>query len=466
MERKKRAPFMTLACLLTALPALAACANATPQKPDPDPKPEEHEYSVRFEKEHYYLSATDRANTLDVSAAVYRDGIAATELKATYTCADPTIATVSGEGVLQAVSAGQTYITATYLADGATVSDTAAVDVLSPADQENVNAFREDSVNLYGRTYLSGSRLTLDNVCTGVEVAFRGTSLKCTFRTGQGKIRVYVDGDTEGTDTIVKVIKGTASYTLCENLPEGAHVVKILKGSSAERNLQLPAENAFETDGTFLIPPKKSELKIEVIGDSITEGYGSMGTSADRLPTLENSDATKAYACVAMQELGADFSIMALAGICVKDSDVNGLNLYTRYSPYKETAYDPASFDADLTVLALGENDMWHATDNNLFPDYNVEKFQADYAEMLRTIRAAHPDKPILCIFGMMPASSTPLAKQTIEAAVADTGFDKIYTMQMLSNEQGGISHPNQTAHAANAKTLVEKIREIMEIQT
>ena len=95
MERKKRAPFMTLACLLTALPALAACANATPQKPDPDPKPEEHEYSVRFEKEHYYLSATDSANTLDVSAAVYRDGIAATELKATYTCADPTIATVS-----------------------------------------------------------------------------------------------------------------------------------------------------------------------------------------------------------------------------------------------------------------------------------------------------------------------------------------------------------------------------------
>ncbi|MDE5547786.1 MAG: hypothetical protein K2J30_02175, partial [Clostridia bacterium] len=298
-----------------------------------------------------------------------------------------------------------------------------------------------------------------DNVCSGVDIAFIGTTLTANFSTvpNKTKIRVFVDGDTDGKEIILEK-KG--KVTLCE-LDAGIHTVRMLKASSPLYNsIILPVGEAFETDGEFLKAPAKSDLKIEFIGDSITAGCGSLGNATQAGQTVENSDPTKAYAYLTAQALNADFAIQALEGVCAKDGSPNAYNTYKQYGYGMSTSYDPAKFDADIVVIGLGENDMWHAT-SDLFP-YTVEAFRTDYADLIRLVRESHPTAAIVCAFGMMPASSTKQAEETIRAAVADTEDDNIYCVKMLSNETGGAYHPNATSHKKNAETLTALIREIL----
>jgi len=459
---KKRILVCALGALML-LPFAVACGEpSSPDKdgdeitqptPKPEPeKPTEHEYLLFFEKRDLLLSLTAPYDSVSAPATVTEDGKPLSDADISYKSADEAVARVDENGNVTAVSAGETRITASYK----TMSVTTRVRTLGPAAAEEVNAF--EAVNLYSRTYVSAKRVTLDNVCSGFDIAFAGTTLTGNFNvSGKSKLRVFADGDAEGKEIL---LEKSGSVVLCE-LPAGVHTVRVLKASSPQYNsITVPVGNAFQTDGEFLRAPQKSELKIEFIGDSITAGCGSLGNASHSEQTVENSDPTKAYAYLTAQALDADFSLQALEGVCAKDGAVNAYDIYTRYGYNLSASFDPKKFDTDVVVIGLGENDMWHAT-SDLF-DYTVEQFRADYADLLRLVRKHHPDAAIVCAFGMMPASSTKQAEETIRAAVADTEDKNVYCVKMLSNETGGAFHPNASAHKKNAETLTALIREIL----
>ncbi len=458
-------------CALMLLPFAVACGETnspdtgdngeitqpTPeQKPEEKPEPEKptkHEYALSLNQHNLLLALSAPYNSVTASASVTEDGKPLSNATVTYTSSDEAIATIDENGVITAVAAGETKITASY----ETVSATTSVRVLASATAEQINAFDESVLNLYSRTYVGSKRVTFDNVCAGVDIAFAGTKLTGSFTvSNKSKIRVFIDGDTAGKEFI---IEKTGEVTLCE-LDAGIHTVRVLKASSPLYNsITMPVGKAFQTDGEFLKAPAKSDLKIEFIGDSITAGCGSVGKSS-QTQTVENSDPTKAYAYLTAQALNADFTIQALEGICAKDGGINAYNTYKNYGYNMNIPYASSKFDADVVVIGLGENDMWHAT-SDLFP-YTVEAFRTDYADLIRLVRESHPDAAIVCAFGMMPASSTKQAEDTIRAAVADTEDDNVYCVKMLCNETGGASHPNAASHQKNAETLTALIREIL----
>ena len=443
----------SLALTIGCLPVFAACGKEDPPPQDP---PQPSVVEVKFNQTGLSLSTLEGYESATLSASVYIDDVL-TENAPVYTVADDSIATVEG-ATLTAVAAGETVVTASYTLKGNTVSASIPLAVLAQASADDVNGFNESAVNVFGRTYTSANRLTFDNVCTGIEVAFAGTQLSAQLSvSAKSKVRVYVDGDTEGKALVLE--NTTAKKTvLCENLQDGVHTVRILKAASPMYGrVYLPNTAAFATDGTFLSVREKSELKIEFIGDSITAGCGANGTSVEANQTVENSDPTLAFTYLTAQALGADFSMMALEGICAKDGATNSYDLYNRYSPNNYGAYDPSSFDADIVVLALGENDVWHATSDQ-FPNYNLELFRADYADMLRLIRAAHPNAKIVCVYGMMPASAQVAGVQAMKGAIADTGDNNITTLQLTTNERGANYHPNASAHKSNATKLTRHI--------
>ncbi len=462
-------PKRLLACMIAAmllLPA-AACARGEGEgeKPEPEDPPITEDpgsstpapvYELAFQKTDYLLATVEQASTASAIAALQKDGAPA-EGTVVYEMKDPAVATYA-DGTITAVGAGKTTLTASYEADGQKVTATAAITVLAETEAEKVNAFAEGSASLFGRTYFSGKQLVLDNVCTGTEVAFYGTSLTCGFASTQGQIRYFVDGDTEGT---AMELSASAKTLEIKDLEAGLHVVRILKASSPDTKfggaIRL-AEAPLATDGTFLTPPPKPDLKIEFLGDSITAGAGALGTSAQK-QTIANSDPTKAYSYLTAQKLDADFSVIAREGMCVKDSTPCGYDKYLTQSVNSSTPYE-GPFDADIVVLAYGENDMWHATSDE-FP-YTVEKFAEDYRSMLDLIREKNPDAFIVCVYGMMPASARPLAKNTIEGVIADMGDSKVSSVFMMSNEQGANAHPNAAAHKTNANRLVKHIRSLL----
>ena len=465
----KRLSLLSLALVIGLLPAIAACDGKDPLPEDPtngptenlpEEPPEASVVEVKFNQTELYLATLEGYDSATLSASVYIDDILMEDAPV-YTVADDSIASIEGATVT-AIGAGETVVTASFTTDEGTATASIPLVVLAGASADAVNKFDESAVNLFGRTYTSSKKLTFDNVCTGIEVAFAGTQLAAKLSvSAKNKVRVYVDGDTEG-QTLVLENTTAKSTVLCKNLENGVHTVRILKASSPMYGkVFLPDTAAFVTDGTFLAAREKSELKIEFIGDSITAGCGANGASNEPLQTVENSDSTLAFAYLTAQTLGADFSMMALEGICAKDGATNSYDLYNRYSPNNTSKYDASSFDADVVVLALGENDVWHATSDQ-FPNYNLTLFRADYADMLRLIRKAHPQAKIVCVYGMMPASARADGSQAMKNAIADTGDDNITTLQLVTNERGANYHPNASAHKTNATRLAKHISELI----
>lgn len=452
--KPKKALALSLVGIFAAI-SIAACA---PETVPPEIVPPE--YALSLEENSVLLAMPESCKSATLSAYVTCDGERDDTLIPTFTSGNPAVVTVNETGTLTAVSEGEAEITVSYTAGKTVLSQKASVQVLAQTTAEGVNSFEEEHVNLFGRTYMSGKKLVLDNVCTGIEVAFAGTKLECTFEASSfgSKVRIFVDGNEDGESVLLD--SGTKKSTLCKDLTEGLHTVRVVKAASPQyNNLYLP-ENAFETDGTFLKAQKRPDLKIEFLGDSITAGAGAAGPAAQKDQTVANSDSTLTYAFLTASALNADFSIMAYEGICAKDGNSNMYANYLHYSFGNSTAYDPALFDADFVVIGLGENDMWHATSDQ-FP-YTTEQFRTDYADLIRLVRQTRPNATIICVYGMMPAASTKQAKELIESAIADTGDTNIYSKQMKSNEQGACSHPNAKAHKTNADSLTKLIKELL----
>ncbi len=472
---KKRLFALFLAAGMLVFPFAAGCGEQPQEPPAPEvqepekepetpEKPEKPEevFALALDRERYFLAETDEGASLTPSATLTRNGEAFGGT-VTYAVADGTVASLT-DGKLIARAAGKTTLTATYTPEtGDAVTDTAAVEVLGETSAEKVNAFATDGANLLGRTYFKAGRLQLDNVCTGFEVAFYGTELALKLRSVTSMFVVFLDGSAEGTPLPTERKK---SINLVEGLEKGVHTVRVIKAASPmvadQKNCIEIETSPLSTDGRFLKPPAKSDLKIEFIGDSITEAYGATGRSGEGKHTLENSLATASYAYLTAQNLNADYSIIALNGICVKDGATNMYDKYLKNGFHTSGDYDFSSFEADVVVLALGENDMWHATSDK-FPNYNTELFQKDYADMLRLIREKRPNAQIVCIYGMMPASATLQTKQIVTAAIADTGDEKITQIQMISNAAGAASHPNAQAHIKTATTLTAHIRSLLQ---
>ena len=392
-----------------------------------------------------------------------KDGMKVDSPAIAYTVADPSIAQVSESGVVTAKAYGKTEVVATYKTATARVP----VYVYERTAAENVNSFDEQYVNRYGRQYFTDGKLNVDHVSSGIEVAFLGDHLTVDVDVENDSdawskfdvyVHVYIDGDTTGEFKVLTQGK----YTLAEDLGEGIHTVRMLKASEGDRGKF--TVNSFEAE-EFLRIPEKSDLKIEFIGDSITAGYGNLAVpdATGKVPTwsVTNSDGCVSYAALTGQKLGADFSVVALSGICLK-SDVWGANVNMTqlhsYISYRNR--NPYTYDAemDVVVLALGTNDSSAIASTEV--DYNGNQFRLDYIEFLRHLRTIYPNAYVVCIYGMMGSNTA--VKNGIQKAIETVDDAKMSYVAFTQNGAGSNGHPSAKAHAAYAEQLTAYVRSLI----
>lgn len=310
-----------------------------------------------------------------------------------------------------------------------------------------------DAVRLFGRTYLFRDRLCLDNAATGFEVTFYGTKLTAaiTPMTDLLYCRTFLDGDTEGTFFHLTQDK---VYTLAENLTEGIHTLRFVKSTSSQNGVI--RVGALSTDGKFLRPEKTSPLRIEFVGDSITVGAGIFGTPAEPC-TVKNSDATKSYAYLTAQALGADASLVATEGICTKAKfvlPVSSIEMYGAISSVTVGKYQYTS-PHDIVVIALGTNDGSYM---NTHPEYKKADFIADYRELLGLVREKNPEAKIVCVYGMM--GTVPDIADGIREAIA--GESNVSYLPLPTDKHGGEGHPSSEGAAAESDVLLEYLRTLL----
>ena len=326
-------------------------------------------------------------------------------------------------------------------------------------------AAAQSEVRVLGRVNPETRELTWP--ATGVSFSFTGTSATIGIESIQGpcSAELVVDGEA----TVIENVEGDISRP--EGLPEGDHTVVFRKRSGTDFGSLVLGE--VTTDGTF-ITQEASERQIEIIGDSISVGYGLDGTNpCPNSAAVENSP--KTYGALAAEALDADYNIVAWSGRGLirnyidpsLDDQPAVPELYTRYG-----ANDPADsytfpeeWSPEVVIIGLGTND-WGYVDYRDPMDPAV--FTETMVDFVRSIQVHYTNATFFLLSSPMLSDGYPSTEdaqhstqsEALQAAVTELGGDNIHFLDWPSqgSDVGCDYHPNAATHAAQAEVLAEAI--------
>ena len=269
--------------------------------------------------------------------------------------------------------------------------------------------------------------------------------------------KVYLDGQhyKNGTDDYFLILgQEEAEQINLVDVLGGVHNIKIVKVNDYATAVAEVLEVAFVGD-IVETPTADKELYVEFVGDGITTGKGLMEGA---------EDATKAYAYLAAEKLGADYAITALDGYgLVYDEARDMAAAYLQTSPRAAAKYK-FEREADVVVLNIGTVDY---ADDALSEDDYAANFQAAYLELLNTVRASNNKQTkIICLYN---ACNDTYSAAILAAAQAFGGEAKgVYTVKLDATKataEEGIAYPTAEEQAAYAEAVVAKINAVKDVK-
>ncbi|MES1188301.1 MAG: GDSL-type esterase/lipase family protein [Myxococcales bacterium] len=309
---------------------------------------------------------------------------------------------------------------------------------------------------------------------TGFVGSFTGPVVSAKLST-QGSGDIYFQPVVDGKPGARFPVAGAEkTYELAANLSAGPHEIALYRESEG-KGLPYSVFSGFAA-GTPGTPPAFSGRLIEVIGDSISAGFGNLGTeqhpnggqdpSGGCVFETKTESAYQAYAHVAARDVNADASVLAGSGWGIY-SDNGGSTQNVMPALFPNTVGEqktPAwSFAAkpQAVVINLGTND---SSAHNLTAD----KFKPAYTAFLTTIRSKYPDALILCAVGsMLSGTDRTNAVAYINEMVADLsakGDKKVKLLDLGTQDAlkgtGCAWHPNVAEDARMAGILSAALKD------
>lgn len=293
---------------------------------------------------------------------------------------------------------------------------------------------------------------------------------------------------TEGTDTVffepvidgkvgtrIEVRSGSdRTVTLGTNLGGGDHTVELYRDTEG-----MYGKSTFLgfTSGALKAPPMSSGRLIEVVGDSISAGYGNLGSEPHpdfaATPgchwTAANSTWYGTYAALAGHAVDAEVSTIARSGWGMyRDgggdtkgvlSSVYANTLGTNPSPPYAFARKP-----QVVVINLGTNDF--AKGDPGLP------YETAYVDFLEVVRSHYPDAWLFLTVGSMLAEPSLGQAKTHLASVTkartDAGDSKVTTFDFGAQDLGSDGsiptgcdwHPSAREHQRMAGILEAQLQQ------
>jgi lysophospholipase L1-like esterase len=305
----------------------------------------------------------------------------------------------------------------------------------------------------------SGSQISTQFQGTGISMALDEINNISSY--GANMYDISIDN---AAATRITATAGGGSYTLASNLAQGLHTISVTKRTEASIG---PARfRGFTVTGGSIVPQVSSVTKrMLMIGDSITCGYGILGTSSTCSFSSATQNAALTYGALAAKHFAADVQFTSWSGKGIYrnndgTTDATMLDLYNLALPSDATtSYDWTQFVPDAIVINLGTNDF-----SATYGEPSASSFKSAYLQMLTTLNTAYPKAHIFLVAGPMVIDNYPVGTtyltdlKTYLAAVAQASPNSnttVLEMTSLTDAQKGCdSHPNQAAHAIMAQTL------------
>jgi len=297
---------------------------------------------------------------------------------------------------------------------------------------------------------------------TGFIARFNGTSLAAQL-TISGSSQIFKAVVDDAPQAAMTGTVGQATYMLASGLPAGVHTVELYRqteGPQGETRLM----GLMVGDGALMDPPPGCDRLIEVIGDSITCGYGDLGTLADTdcYPTESHWDT---YEAVAGRALGAEVSTIAASGrgiIRNYAGDVEG----TMPMVYPQVIANAAApvwdfhVQPQAVIINLGTNDI---SNNKGDPG---DPFRDTYTTLLQTVRTNYPNAYIICIIApLLGAGDQATIAGHLNDAIAarnaagDTNLEYFNIPPQTTDKFACQYHPNVAENQMMADLLVAELK-------
>jgi lysophospholipase L1-like esterase len=359
-------------------------------------------------------------------------------------------ATAPADASLDADGASAPADAASDVPDADARSNDAAADVLAPAPAVRF-------VGRIDRGDAKGPRFAWSG--SGVVASFSGTSVGVKLGGGQ-QYTVVLDGVVKP-----KLVPGTtmptATTMIATGLPPGPHTVELYRRTEPEWGESQFLGFDFGA-GALLAPPPAPARRLEIIGDSITTGFGNEGTDPCQY-TIDTENHYLTWGAVAARAVGAEVVTTAWEGkglVCnVGDGPCTMPfpTYYDRTLPMRaDSAWDFKSWIPHAVVINLGTNDFSSAVDPT------PTEFATGYVNFLKHIRGNYPDALILLTCGpMLGAGELKKVTDGIATAIATVGDARIksFDLPIQSGPTGCLGHPNVATNQKMADVLAAKLK-------
>lgn len=306
------------------------------------------------------------------------------------------------------------------------------------------------------------ARVRADWSATSVFATFDGTGVTARIDGAANDFEVFIDGERTAT---LRFTPGSGSdkaktLSLASGLTNARHTVQLMRRTEAFNN---PTEflGFSVTGGALVETAYPFPRRIEVVGDSITCGYGIEGDNATCPFTPATENAANTYAAQTARNFNAALSVVAFSGKGMyRDLDFNmDLTMPKIYDRAlfndAELGWVYATYVPDVLVINLGTNDFGNGDPG--------EAFTETYVEFIQRVELLYPGVEVFCVAGGMSNGGMLTRVQAAVNARHTAGDMRVHYVQFppLTNDEFGCDyHPNVAANTEMAGILSDAISE------
>lgn len=309
-----------------------------------------------------------------------------------------------------------------------------------------------NDVKILGRTPIKGTGIITGWPGTGFEMKVKsnGNPMKICVNAGTNTAStpyfcVYVDGQQVDRPLIM----GTMEYAV--ELPAGEHTVEFFRDSANSPGV-LCSIDYVDFDGEIL-PPVYKDLYIEVVGDSIACGLGSLGEYTPGTDWVnEEHSVSNSFGWYVAQDFNADISVIAKGGIgAVKAAnDKNMPQIYMQINGYlDDTPYDFAR-KPDLVIVELGANDG----------SFTEAEFSSGLKLVYQMILQGYGQDTKILWVGKNEKFCAAAEKIATELGITAYAMTHKYGVSGSGPSIAAAAHPNKDEHREYANAITQYIKD------
>jgi len=289
---------------------------------------------------------------------------------------------------------------------------------------------------------------------SAVTVRFEGAALNVNLSdTSSDEYEIVVDGR---PSAVLVTRGGTHRYGVFRGMADAPHTLTLVKRTEAFFGTMQFLGLQVARGGRLLAPPPRPMRRLEVIGDSISCGYGNEAKDQHEKFTAATENAYLSYGAVAARAVGAEYTCIAWSGRTMWPKNTMG-EIYDLALPLDPgSRWESARWVPDAIVINLSTNDFSGGT-----PDR--KGWTAGYEAFLGRVRKDSPRAAIYCATSpMLWGASAPIARSYLTQIVADESAagDKNIRLLVFETQDGGRNgfgadwHPSAKTDALMAGKL------------